>query len=107
MKQATLRFLCGTDEVAPNTARRAEVEGLPALAVYNLDGEFFVTDDRCTHGEASLCEGEIDGGDIECPFHQGTFDIRTGKPTGAPCRIALKTYPVVIRDGSVHVRIDE
>ena len=93
--------------VPANTARRVDIPGFPALAVFNPDGSFFVTDDRCTHGEASLCEGEIDGDTVECPFHQGTFDIRTGKPTGAPCRIALRTYDVTVEQGGVHIRQPE
>lgn len=103
--EQALVYLCDADEVPPDTARRAEPAGLPALAVFNLDGRFYVTDDRCTHGEASLCEGEIDGGEVECPFHQGTFDIRTGRATGAPCRVALRTWQVVMVDRRVHVRM--
>ncbi|CAN7754963.1 non-heme iron oxygenase ferredoxin subunit [Cupriavidus necator] len=102
-----LHFLCRAEEVAANTSRRVDIPGFPALAVFNLDGSFFITDDRCTHGEASLCEGEIDGDLVECPFHQGTFDIRTGKPTGAPCRIALRTYEVAVEQGGVHIRQPE
>jgi hypothetical protein len=59
----------------------------------------------CTHGEASLAaEGIITGKTVECTFHFGTFDVTTGEPTGMPCEIALKTYPVTIVDGNVRSR---
>ena len=71
--------LCGADEVAPGTALKVEAGGL-TLAVFNLDGQFYVTDDACTHGPGSLSEGEIFDDIIECNFHQGQFCIRTGEP---------------------------
>ena len=70
--------LCATGEVAPGTALKIEIEDL-ALAVFNVDGEFFVTDDLCTHGPGSLSEGYIDGDVVECNFHNGQFNIRTGE----------------------------
>lgn len=65
-------------------------------AVYRLDGEFFATDDLCTHAMVSLSYGDVVDGQIFCPMHGGAFDIRTGKPTELPCRLPLKTYAVVI-----------
>lgn len=95
------------EQVAPGQALRVEVEGLAALAVFNLGGVFHVTDDRCTHGDASLADGEIDPDDgvVECPWHQGAFDIATGKPCGAPCTVALKVYPVRVEDGMILVEV--
>lgn len=99
----TLIVLCSTDQVTPGEAIRVVIDGYPPLAVFNLNGAFHVTDDRCTHGDASLAEGEIDCDDgvVECPWHQGAFDIATGKPCGAPCTIPLRVYQVVVRDGVV------
>lgn len=100
--------LCAADDVPLNGSLRIEPEaGLPALAVFNLDGIYYVTDDRCTHGEASLCEGEVDGDLVECPFHQGTFDIRTGEAVGAPCRIALRTYATSVMAGKVCIQAEQ
>ena len=74
------------------------------LAVFHLeDGEFYVTDDTCTHGDASLADGEIDGCEVECPFHAGAFDIKTGEPCGAPCTIPLKTYQSIVREDKVYL----
>ena len=74
--------LCSTGEVAPGNALKVEVEDL-ALAVFNVGGEFFVTDDLCTHGPGSLSEGYLEDDVIECNFHNGQFNVRTGEVVGA------------------------
>ena len=96
--------LCGTDEVATGTAIKVETSDL-TLAVYNLNGEFYVTDDTCTHGPGSLSEGYIDGDVIECNFHNGQFNIRTGEVVSPPCMVPVKTYRTVVEDGKVFVEI--
>jgi nitrite reductase/ring-hydroxylating ferredoxin subunit len=95
--------LCRTEDVAAGEILRVDPPNHVPLAVYNLDGKFFVTDDTCTHGEASLSEGEIDGEWIECPFHAGCFEIATGLPTVPPCAIPIRSYPVTIKDGAIFV----
>jgi p-cumate 2,3-dioxygenase ferredoxin component len=78
-------------------------DGTP-LAVYNVDGKIYATADLCTHGEASLSEeGILTGKIVECPWHFGTFDVTTGKPTGMPCTVALKTFAIKIVEESVYV----
>jgi len=76
------------------------------LCLYNLEGQVYATDARCTHGEANLVDGYIIGQEIECPFHQGLFDIPTGKATGSPCTVDLATYPVRVRDGDIDVQVE-
>jgi nitrite reductase/ring-hydroxylating ferredoxin subunit len=76
------------------------------LAVYNVDGTFYVTSDRCTHGLSNLSEGVLMGTEIECAMHFGTFDVTTGEPTGSPCSIALHTYKVEMRGDEVFVEVD-
>ena len=93
--------LCLIDEISPGEVKQVELDNRPPLAVYNLEGEFFVTDDTCTHGDASLAEGDIEGDEIVCPFHLGKFDIRTGEVTATPCTEPIKTYEVLIEEGSV------
>jgi nitrite reductase/ring-hydroxylating ferredoxin subunit len=101
----TLRLdLCGIDEVAPGAVIRVEAGGL-ALAVYNADGEFFVTDDACTHGPGQLSEGFLDGYTIECNFHQGLFDIRTGAVVQPPCIVPVKTYKASVEGGRIYIDI--
>lgn len=92
--------------LAPDQVRRVELDSRPPVAVYNLDGTFFVTDDTCTHGEASLADGDIEYGNIVCPFHLGMFDIRTGAATAAPCVVSLQTYQAIVEDGIVYIDID-
>ena len=95
-------FLCDTADVEENCGLQVIIEGYPKLAVFHLEnGEFHVTDDTCTHGDASLADGEIDGCEVECPFHAGAFDIVTGEACGAPCTIDLKTYTSIVKDGKV------
>lgn len=97
--------LCRPAEVAPGCAIRVE-KGSLALAVFNLDGEFCVTDDACTHGPGSLSEGSISGDVIECDFHNGAFNIRTGAVVQPPCMVPIKTYRTVIdSDGFVSIEI--
>jgi nitrite reductase/ring-hydroxylating ferredoxin subunit len=92
--------LCGTEDVEPGSALLVEIDDLE-LAVYNVDGQFYVTDDRCTHGPGSLSEGYLDGCVIECDFHNGAFDIRTGEVVAPPCMVPIKTYEVVVENNDV------
>ena len=90
--------LCDAADVTPDMPLRVVVADI-AYAVFNLDGHFFATQDQCTHGPGSLAEGFIMGAEIECPFHQGRFDIRTGRPTAAPCTQALRIWTVHAIEG--------
>ncbi len=76
------------------------------IALYSVDGEIYATDNLCTHGHARLCEGFLDGHEIECPLHQGKFDVRNGAPTCAPVTQAIRSYPVKIEAGRVFVSFD-
>jgi nitrite reductase/ring-hydroxylating ferredoxin subunit len=95
-------YLCRTGDVAAGEILRVDPPDHAPLAVYNIAGEFYATDDTCSHGEASLAEGEIDGDMVECPFHAGCFEIATGLPAGAPCTIAIRSYELVIEDGAIY-----
>ncbi len=94
--------LCGLDDVDEGGALKVEKDGL-ALAVFKVEGEVFVISDTCTHGPGSLSEGFLDGFEIECDFHQGCFDIRTGEVTAPPCTVPVKTYKVHVEDGRVTI----
>jgi len=76
-----------------------------AIAVYRAKGEFYATQDLCTHEHAYLSDGVVVDCVIECPFHQGRFDVRTGAALGAPVIVPLKTYPVRIVDGRIYVGV--
>ena len=94
--------LCSAADVAPGTVRKVEVQGLE-LAVYNLDGSFYVTDDHCTHGPGEMSEGEIHGDLIQCNFHGGMFNIKTGEVAGPPCIVPIRTYQTVVDEGKVFI----
>ena len=96
--------LCKVADVGAGEVRKVEAGGL-TLAVYNLDGDFCVTDDHCTHGPGSLSEGFVDGDVIECNFHQGAFNIRTGECVRPPCMVPVKTYTTVVDDGRVFIEV--
>jgi len=96
--------LCSTEDVAVGTALKIEADGL-VLAVFNVDGEFFVLDDACTHGPGSLSEGYIEGDVVECNFHNGQFNIRTGEVVLPPCMIPAKTYAAIVEDGKVFIEV--
>ncbi|MGN6230490.1 MAG: non-heme iron oxygenase ferredoxin subunit [Trinickia sp.] len=87
------------DDVTAVTAAGQE------LAIYGVDGEVFATDNICTHGHARLCDGFLDGHEIECPLHQGKFDVRSGKAMCEPLTADIRTYPVKIEDGYVFVEV--
>ena len=73
------------------------------FALYCVEGQVFATASLCTHGNARLCDGFLDGHEIECPLHQGKFDIRDGRATCEPATEAVRTYPVKIENGRVYV----
>jgi MocE subfamily Rieske [2Fe-2S] domain protein len=78
-----------------------------AIAVYRAKGGFYATQDLCTHERAYLSDGVVVDCVVECPFHQGRFDVRNGKALGAPVTVSLKTYPVRIVDGRIYVGVSE
>jgi len=75
------------------------------IALYSVDGQIYATDNICTHGHARLCEGFLEGHEIECPLHQGKFDVRNGAPTCAPVTEAIRSYPVKIEGGRVFLSL--
>jgi naphthalene 1,2-dioxygenase system ferredoxin subunit len=75
------------------------------VALFSIDGEVFATDNICSHGSARLCDGYVEGYEVECPFHQGRFDVRTGAPTCAPATEPVKSWPVKIEGGRVFLQL--
>ena len=97
-------LLCSTADVAVGGALKVEKDDL-ILAVFNVNGEFYVTDDTCTHGPGSLSEGYITDDVVECDFHNGAFNIKTGEVVAPPCIVPLKTYPAIVEDGNVYIEV--
>jgi naphthalene 1,2-dioxygenase ferredoxin component len=76
------------------------------LAVYTVAEAVYATDNTCTHGQARLCDGFLDGHEIECPLHQGKFDIRDGRPLCEPVTEPIRIYPVKIEGSRVFIELD-
>jgi len=85
--------IASAGDLADDEVKSISVQGL-RVALYRIDGEFFATDDRCTHAEALMSEGYVEDGCIECPLHQARFDIRTGKVQCAPATQDLRTHEI-------------
>ncbi len=99
------RDLCGTSDIAPGNALRVE-SGELTLAVFNVDGAFYVTDDLCTHGPGLLSEGYIDGDVVECNFHNGQFNIKTGEVVSPPCMVPVRTYKTIVEGDRIFIETD-
>jgi len=76
------------------------------IAIYTVGDEVYATDNICTHGQARLCDGFLDGHEIECPLHQGKFDVRSGQPTCEPVTEPVRSYPVRIDGQRVFLQLD-
>lgn len=92
---------CAVADVKPGGA--IAVRGTPSIALFNVDGEFYATDEMCSHGESSLVDGYIEDGTVECAFHYAVFSIRDGSVLAAPATDALNTYETRVTDGEVFV----
>ncbi|RCV48622.1 bifunctional 3-phenylpropionate/cinnamic acid dioxygenase ferredoxin subunit [Marinitenerispora sediminis] len=94
-------YACHLDDLAPGESVRVDAD-VP-IAVFNVDGRLYAVDDTCSHQDASLSEGWLEGCFVECPLHASAFDLRTGMPTCPPARRPVRTYDVAVRDGLVYV----
>jgi 3-phenylpropionate/trans-cinnamate dioxygenase ferredoxin subunit len=96
--------VCPLAELPRGEARRVEVD--PPIAVFHTeDGEVFAVDDTCTHQDASLTDGWLEGCEIECPLHASRFDLRTGAVDAPPAKRPIRTHEVTIADGVIHVSL--
>jgi len=92
-------------DLAPDDVLGVVIAG-KEIALYDLDGQVFATDDICTHAYAKLSDGWLDRREIECPLHAGRFDVKTGRATAPPCTDAIKTYPVRIAGDEIQVKLE-
>lgn len=91
-------------DVDEDDTRSVTVDG-KLVCLYKLGGEIFATDGKCTHGDADLSLGlVVDSCLIECPLHEGTFDIRTGRAVDAPCTQDLRSHPVRVEQGVIYLQ---
>lgn len=88
--------VCRLGDIEEGEPMPIDIEGFPPLAIYKVGESYFATDNTCTHGNALLSDGFQEDYRIECPFHGGAFDIRTGAAVTFPCQIAIRTYPILV-----------
>ncbi|MEK8027439.1 MocE family 2Fe-2S type ferredoxin [Pseudaquabacterium rugosum] len=92
------------DDIEEEDLIRFDHEGR-TFAVYRVDGQVYATDGLCTHEQVHLCDGLVMEHVIECPKHNGRFDIRDGRALGAPVCVNLKTWPAKVEGGQVWIQI--
>lgn len=97
-----LERVCRMSELRPGEVRRIDN---PPIAVFNVEGALFAISDVCTHAEASLSEGQVEGQTVECPLHGACFDLRTGEALTPPAVEPVKTFAVVVQDDDVYVEV--
>jgi 3-phenylpropionate/trans-cinnamate dioxygenase ferredoxin subunit len=94
--------VCSLTDLPRGSARRLPLR--PPVSVFHTDeGELYAIDDTCTHQDASLADGWLEGCLIECPLHASRFDLRTGQVSGPPAKRPIRTHIVSVRDGTVFV----
>ncbi len=91
-------------EVPDGTSKVYEV-GDRAIAVCNVDGALYAIDDVCTHDEASLEQGFLEGCEIECPRHGARFDVRTGRATALPAVVPVDTFQVRVEGDDIELDV--
>ena len=101
---ATYQTVAKVSDIEPGELMYIEV-GDEFVCLINMDGEIHAINDTCTHEEASLSDGTIIDGEIECPLHGGAFDIRTGEPTAFPVVVAIEKYDVRIEGDEIQVKV--
>ena len=104
MNQDTWHDVMAAEDLPDNDVWAVEVRGRD-IAVFGVDGQPYASDNLCTHGNARLCDGFLEGHEIECPLHQGRFDVRDGRPTCAPVTEALRTYPAKVEAGRIWLQL--
>ncbi len=93
-----------TNDIEHGTGKPIEVEGRE-IALFNCEGIYYAIDNQCTHVGGPLCEGELEGHKIICPWHGAEFDVRTGDVLGPPAEESVKSYRVEVDGDSIKIEI--
>lgn len=99
--------VCNVADLSEGSGTPFEITGETTVALFTVDGEVFAVNDRCSHAEASLSEGEVFGCEVECPRHGAAFNLSTGEPLTLPATVPLATYDVRIEDGAVSINVGD
>jgi nitrite reductase/ring-hydroxylating ferredoxin subunit len=104
MSDVQYHAVAKTGDLAPGEVKQI-ILGKREIALYNLEGEFYATDDICTHAYASLSDGYFEGDEIECPLHGGAFKVKTGEAIRTPCTENLDTFPVKVEGDDILIGV--
>jgi len=99
---------CLRSAVEPGEALRLdgpETQGVPIALFHTEDGEFYAVDDTCTHQDASLADGWVEGCEVECPLHASRFDLRTGVVDAPPAKVGVRAHTVTLDGDQVYVTL--
>jgi 3-phenylpropionate/trans-cinnamate dioxygenase ferredoxin subunit len=101
-------IVCRIDELPAGEMRLVEADGRKIGVFHAEDGELYAIEDRCSHDDGPLAEGEFDAGacTVECPRHGSLFDLRTGRPKTLPAYVPVETFEVAVEDGDVKLEVD-
>ena len=99
--------ICPPSELPPGAMRMVEWEDLE-IGIFNCKGEILAIEDRCSHDNGTLVEGELNEDDctVECPRHGSRFDLHTGKPLTLPAYVPVDTFPVTIEDDTIKLEVE-
>ncbi|MFL5831484.1 MAG: Rieske (2Fe-2S) protein [Solirubrobacteraceae bacterium] len=99
--------VCPVTELAPGEMRLVEWEDLE-IGVFNCSGTVYAIEDRCSHDNGPLVEGELDQDDctVECPRHGSRFDLKTGTPITLPAYVPVETFPVIIENETIKLEVE-
>lgn len=100
----TLHEVAKTSEINEGEAKLVEMDDTE-IALFNLGGEFYAIANECCHIGGSLCDGDIDGHKVICPWHGAEFDIKTGKALADPAEVPLESYPVTVDGDTIKVEV--
>jgi 3-phenylpropionate/trans-cinnamate dioxygenase ferredoxin component len=99
--------VCATAELPPGEMRIVEADGRK-IGVFNCDGSLYAIEDRCSHDDGPLAEGEFDAAacTVECPRHGSLFDLTTGRPKTLPAYVPVETFAISVEDDTIHLEVD-
>ncbi|GAB4421322.1 MAG: non-heme iron oxygenase ferredoxin subunit [Anaerolineae bacterium] len=95
-----------TAEIPPGAREVFEVDGL-YIAVFNVGGKYYAIEDRCTHDDGPLAEGDLDGYEIICPRHGARFDLRDGRVLSMPAVLPVPWFPVRVEGDEIQIALEQ